>query len=85
MLTKKLVGIVATDDPQVTAGGTLALFDTATAQKLFLHPGQFDELLVAAEPGTDEQALTARSRELLPEERRRGHQRRRPRRRAGPA
>ncbi|AKA06106.1 ABC transporter permease [Streptomyces noursei] len=69
VLTKKLVGIVATDDPAVTAGGSLALFDTATAQKLYLHPGQFDELVVAAAPGTDQQALTAKVRALLPAER----------------
>ncbi|MFJ9416315.1 ABC transporter permease [Streptomyces sp. NPDC101227] len=67
VLTKKLVGIVATDDPQVTAGGSLTLFDTATAQRLYLHPGQFDELVVAATPGTDQRALTAKVRELLPE------------------
>ncbi|WP_435603335.1 ABC transporter permease [Streptomyces sp. bgisy130] len=69
VLTKKLVGIVSTDDPQVTAGGSLALFDTATAQKLYLHPGQFDELVVAAEPGTDQQALTAKVLKVLPKER----------------
>ncbi|MEV0373670.1 FtsX-like permease family protein [Streptomyces sp. NPDC050636] len=69
VLKKKLVGIVATDDPQVTAGGSLALFDTATAQKLYLHPGQFDELVVAATPGTDQRALTAKVRELLPKDR----------------
>ncbi|MFG2223453.1 ABC transporter permease [Streptomyces sp. NPDC048644] len=67
--TKKLVGIVATDDPKVTAGGTLALLDTATAQKLYLHPGQFEELVVAADPGTDQQALTAKIRTLLPKDR----------------
>ncbi|QTZ94182.1 ABC transporter permease [Streptomyces auratus] len=66
VLTKRLVGIVTTDDPQVTAGGSLALFDTATAQKLYLHPGQFDELVVGAAPGTDQQALTAKVREVLP-------------------
>ncbi|MGG2458796.1 ABC transporter permease [Streptomyces sp. RGM 3693] len=69
VLTKKLVGIVATDDPAVTAGGSLALFDTATAQQLYLHPGQFDELVVAAAPGTDQQALTAKVRALLPAKR----------------
>ncbi|MFI9052856.1 ABC transporter permease [Streptomyces sp. NPDC053427] len=69
VLTKKLVGIVATDDPQVTAGGSLALFDTATAQKLYLHPGQFDGLVVAATPGTDQRALTAKVREVLPKDR----------------
>ncbi|MGW7638856.1 ABC transporter permease [Streptomyces decoyicus] len=65
-LTKKLVGIVTTDDPQVTAGGTLTLFDTETAQKLFRHPGQFDEIAVAAQDGTDERALTDQVRTLLP-------------------
>ncbi|MEW9516943.1 ABC transporter permease [Streptomyces tubercidicus] len=69
VLTKKLVGIVSTDDPQVTAGGSLTLFDTATAQKLFLHPGQFDELVIGAAPGADQQALTAKVREVLPKNR----------------
>ncbi|MEU8684610.1 FtsX-like permease family protein [Streptomyces sp. NPDC048611] len=69
VLTKKLVGIVSTDDPQVTSGGSLTLFDTATAQKLFVHPGQFDELLVGAAPGTDQQALTAKVSEVLPKDR----------------
>ncbi|MEV5508555.1 ABC transporter permease [Streptomyces orinoci] len=67
-LEKRLVGIVATDDPAVNAGGSLALLDTATAQKLFLHPGQFNELLVAARPGTDQAALAAEVRRLLPAE-----------------
>ncbi|MFE3886712.1 ABC transporter permease [Streptomyces lydicus] len=66
-LTKKLVGTVSTDDPRVAAGGTLTLFDTPTAQKLFLHAGQFDEITVAAKAGTDERALTDRVRTLLPE------------------
>ncbi|MEU8034229.1 FtsX-like permease family protein, partial [Streptomyces sp. NPDC049099] len=67
-LTKKLVGIVTTDDPQVTAGGTLTLFDTGTAQKLFHHSGQFDEIAVAARPGTDEYALADQVQALLPKE-----------------
>ncbi|WFB08591.1 ABC transporter permease [Streptomyces sp. LX-29] len=65
-LTKKLVGIVSTDDPRITAGGTLTLFDTETAQKLFLAPGRFDEVAVAAEPGTDQGELTAEVQTLLP-------------------
>ncbi|UJB42079.1 ABC transporter permease [Streptomyces sp. A1-5] len=64
-LTKKLVGIVTTDDPRVTAGGTLTLFDTTTAQKLFLAPGRFDAIAVAAKPGADERALTAQVQSLL--------------------
>ncbi|MFJ9470319.1 ABC transporter permease [Streptomyces caniferus] len=69
VLTKRLVGTVTTDDPQVTAGGSLTLFDTATAQKLFLHPGQFDELVIGAAPGADQQTLTAKIREVLPKDR----------------
>ncbi|WP_116209114.1 ABC transporter permease [Streptomyces olivoreticuli] len=69
VITKKLVGIVGTEDPRVTAGGSLALFDTATAQELFLSPGQFDEFLVAAEPGSNDQALTSKVGEILPKDR----------------
>ncbi|GAA2142708.1 ABC transporter permease [Kitasatospora kazusensis] len=65
-LTKKLVGTVDSDDPRVTAGGSLALFDTGTAQQLFLRAGQFNELLVASAPGTDNQELTDRIRASLP-------------------
>ncbi|WKX69171.1 ABC transporter permease [Streptomyces sp. XD-27] len=67
-LTKKLVGIVSTDDPRVTAGGTLTLFDTRTAQKLYLTPGHFDEIAVAAKPGASDRALTDEVRALLPKE-----------------
>ncbi|WP_415949772.1 ABC transporter permease [Streptomyces sp. KLOTTS4A1] len=67
-LTKKLVGLVSTDDPRVTAGGTLALFDTATAQKLFVSPGHYDEFVIAAKPGTDQERLATAVREKLPEE-----------------
>ncbi|MFJ2375776.1 ABC transporter permease [Streptomyces sp. NPDC087769] len=67
-LTKKLVGIVRTEDARVTAGGTLVLFDTRTAQGLFLSPGRFNEISVAAAPGTDQHALTERVRALLPKE-----------------
>ncbi|GAA2245199.1 ABC transporter permease [Streptomyces amakusaensis] len=67
-LTKKLVGTVDTDDPRVTAGGTLALFDTGTAQRLFLRAGRFDELAVGSAPGTDNEELTRAVGALLPAE-----------------
>ncbi len=67
VMTKKLVGIVRTDNPRVSAGGSLALFDTATAQKLFGKPGEFSELVVTATPGTDQDKLTAEVRRALPE------------------
>lgn len=66
-ITKRLVGVVSSQDPRVTAGGSLALFDTATAQQLFLEPGKFDELTVAAISGTDQQKLTAEVGKVLPE------------------
>ncbi|RLU96805.1 ABC transporter [Streptomyces griseocarneus] len=67
VMTKKLVGIVETDNPRVSAGGSLALFDTATAQKLFGKPGQFGELVVSATQGTDQEALTRKVKDALPE------------------
>ncbi|UYB38193.1 FtsX-like permease family protein [Streptomyces sp. Je 1-4] len=67
-LTRKLVGIVTTNGPQATAGGSLTLFDTRTAQKLFHHPGRFDEIAVSAGPGADEDALTERVQALLPKD-----------------
>ncbi|WP_130799120.1 ABC transporter permease [Streptomyces otsuchiensis] len=67
-LTKTLVGTVDSDDPRVTAGGSLALFDTATAQELFLQEGQFDELVVTSANGTDDAALTREIDALLPAE-----------------
>ncbi|MCC3773941.1 ABC transporter permease [Streptomyces sp. UNOB3_S3] len=66
VMTKKLVGVVTTDNPRVSAGAGLALFDTATAQKLFGKPGEFTELAVSATPGTDQTALTAKVRAMLP-------------------
>ncbi|OON80088.1 ABC transporter permease [Streptomyces tsukubensis] len=65
-LTKKLVGTVTTDDPRVSAGGSLALFDTSTAEKLYLRAGQFDELVVGSTPGTDNEGLTEKVRDLVP-------------------
>ncbi|WP_229859215.1 ABC transporter permease, partial [Streptomyces anandii] len=38
VLTPKVTGVFTTDDGNVAAGGSLALFDTATAQKLFGKP-----------------------------------------------
>ncbi|WP_372409687.1 ABC transporter permease [Streptomyces luteireticuli] len=66
VITKKLVGIVDTDDPRVESGGSLALFDTPTAQKLLGKKGEFTELVVSAAPGTDQNALAAKVRAVLP-------------------
>ncbi|MFD7908089.1 ABC transporter permease [Kitasatospora sp. NPDC059747] len=63
----KLTGTLHTNDPRVVSGGSLAAFDTATAQQLYLSPGHFAELDVKAKPGTDDDALLAAVRQALPQ------------------
>ncbi|MFJ6623470.1 ABC transporter permease [Kitasatospora sp. NPDC091335] len=63
----KLTGTVRTNDPRVMAGGSLAAFDTATAQQLYLTPGRFAELDVRAEPGTDDAALLTAVKQTVPQ------------------
>ncbi|MFF2811509.1 ABC transporter permease [Streptomyces sp. NPDC058000] len=64
---QKLTGIFTTADARVHAGGSLALFDTATAQKLFAAPGQFDEIDIKAAPGTSQTALKDAVEKVLPQ------------------
>ncbi|MFF0789535.1 ABC transporter permease [Streptomyces spiralis] len=66
VLTPTVSGIFTTDDGNVAAGGSLALFDTATAQKLFGKPGTYDEIDVKAKAGTSQSALKAQLDEALP-------------------
>ncbi|MGV9344829.1 ABC transporter permease [Streptomyces spiralis] len=66
VLTPTVSGIFTTDDGNVAAGGSLALFDTATAQKLFGKPGTYDEIDVKAKAGTSQTALKAQLDEALP-------------------
>ncbi|HMG62145.1 MAG TPA: ABC transporter permease, partial [Streptosporangiaceae bacterium] len=61
-----VTGIFSTVDPQVKAGGSLVLFDTATAQQLYLKPGQFTSVQAVAKPGTSESQLLAEVRPVLP-------------------
>jgi putative ABC transport system permease protein len=67
VLTPKITGIFATDDGAVAAGGSLALFDTATAQRLFGKAGTYDEIDVTAKPGVTQAALKAELDQALPE------------------
>ncbi|MDI3409377.1 ABC transporter permease [Streptomyces cavernicola] len=64
--TPKVSGIFTTDDGNVAAGGSLALFDTATAQQLYGKPGEFSEIDVRAAPGTGQAALKAEVEKVLP-------------------
>ncbi|MFE9612627.1 ABC transporter permease [Streptomyces sp. NPDC006012] len=66
VLTPKIAGVFTTDDGNVSAGGSLALFDTATAQKLFGKPGTYDEIDVRAKPGTSQAALKTQLDGALP-------------------
>ncbi|MER7467482.1 FtsX-like permease family protein [Streptomyces sp. NPDC097981] len=69
VMTKRLVGIVTTKDPRVTAGGTLALFDQATAQRMFASPGHYTGIDLAAADGTGQSELAARVTAVLPADR----------------
>ncbi|MEV7170229.1 FtsX-like permease family protein [Streptomyces sp. NPDC093224] len=66
VLHKRLVGVVSTRDSRVTAGGTLAVFDRATAQQLFSSPGQYTSVDLSAAPGTDLRRLTEQVTAALP-------------------
>ncbi|MEZ0069000.1 putative ABC transport system permease protein [Streptacidiphilus sp. MAP12-20] len=59
-------GIFTSDDPQVSTGGSLVLFDDATAQKLYSKPGQFGSIDVLAKRGTSQQALEAQVLQVIP-------------------
>ncbi|MDH6127345.1 ABC transporter permease [Kitasatospora sp. GP82] len=69
VMTKRLVGIVTTTDTRVTAGGTLALFDKTTAQRLFASPGHYTGIDLSAAPGTSQFELSDRVTAVLPADR----------------
>ncbi|MFF0964161.1 ABC transporter permease [Streptomyces sp. NPDC003703] len=66
VLTPTVSGIFTTDDGNVAAGGSLALFDTATAQQLFGKPGTYDEIDVKAKAGVSQSTLKAQLDAVLP-------------------
>jgi putative ABC transport system permease protein len=66
VLSPTLSGVFTTDDGNVTAGGSLALFDTSTAQRLFGKTGAYDEIDVKATAGTSQAALKAALDKALP-------------------
>ncbi|MGW4494421.1 ABC transporter permease [Streptomyces sp. NPDC004376] len=66
VLTPRVSGIFTTDDGNVSAGGSLTLFDTPTAQTLFGKKGTYDEIDVKAAPGTSQNALKSALDKTLP-------------------
>ncbi|MEE1759567.1 ABC transporter permease [Streptomyces sp. SP18BB07] len=65
--TYRLSGIFTTDATSVAEGGSLVLFDTPVAQRLFLRPGVYQSVTVTADPGTSSPELAAAVRKLLPD------------------
>ncbi|WP_328538355.1 ABC transporter permease [Streptomyces sp. NBC_00344] len=62
----RLAGIFDTEDGSVSAGGSLVLFDTAVAQKLYLEPGYFEDVNVAAAAGASDHRILTEVKPLLP-------------------
>jgi putative ABC transport system permease protein len=63
---EKVVGVFTTHDGAVAAGGTLVLFDDATARQLFSTPGHYKRIQLEAAPGTSQQALKKQVARILP-------------------
>ncbi|MCB5166275.1 ABC transporter permease [Streptomyces bambusae] len=62
-----LAGVFTTEDGQVNAGGSLVLFEQRTAQKLYLQPGYYTELTIAAKPGAKADTLLSEVKPLVGE------------------
>ncbi|MDT0441671.1 ABC transporter permease [Streptomyces johnsoniae] len=63
-----VTGIFTTEDGAVAAGGSLVLFDTATAQELFTAPGEYSRITLQAADGATQQDLKDAVAPLLPED-----------------
>ncbi|WP_329386881.1 ABC transporter permease [Streptomyces sp. NBC_01716] len=63
-----LSGVFTTEDGAVNAGGSLVLFETAVAQKLYLEPGFFRDATVTASPGASEKEILGKVEPMLPED-----------------
>ncbi|MET7615823.1 ABC transporter permease [Streptomyces sp. NPDC005408] len=63
-----LSGVFTTEDGAVNAGGSLVLFDTSVAQKLYLQPGYFKDVTIAAAAGASDQKILDAVTPLLPKD-----------------
>ncbi|WP_406381934.1 ABC transporter permease [Streptomyces sp. NBC_01618] len=63
-----LAGVFTTEDGAVNAGGSLVLFDTPVAQRLYLRPGEFKDVNVSAAAGASAEKLLADVEPLLPKD-----------------
>lgn len=63
-----LAGVFTTEDGAVNAGGSLVLFTTEVAQKLYLQPGFYQDVTVTAADGASDAAILAAVEPLLPKD-----------------
>ncbi|AVZ73444.1 ABC transporter [Streptomyces lunaelactis] len=63
-----LSGVFTTEDGAVNAGGSLVLFDTPVAQKLYLQPGFFKDVTITAAAGASDQKILDAVGPLLPKD-----------------
>ncbi|MER6106191.1 FtsX-like permease family protein [Streptomyces sp. NPDC001832] len=63
-----LSGVFTTEDGAVNAGGSLVLFETPVAQKLYLRPGEFMNVDISAASGVSADKLLADVKPLLPKD-----------------
>ncbi|MFD9195316.1 ABC transporter permease [Streptomyces phaeochromogenes] len=68
LLKHRLIGVFHTDDNAVEAGGSLTLFDNATAQKLFGEPGHYAQFDLRAKSGTSQEQLRSEAQKVLPKD-----------------
>lgn len=61
-----LSGVFTTEDGAVNAGGSLVLFDTPVAQKLYLQPGYFKDVTISAAAAPRTRRSWARSSHCCP-------------------
>ncbi|MDN3293135.1 FtsX-like permease family protein [Streptomyces ficellus] len=62
-----LAGVFTTEDGAVSAGGSLVLFDTSVAQRLYLAPGYYRDLTVTAASGADDRRILDAVEPLIPD------------------
>lgn len=62
-----LSGVFTTEDGAVNAGGSLVLFGTPVAQKLYLQPGYFEDVTIATAAGASDQKILEEVKPLLPQ------------------
>ncbi|MFD5747862.1 ABC transporter permease [Streptomyces sp. NPDC127033] len=62
-----LSGVFTTEDGAVNAGGSLVLFTTEAAQKLYVEPGYYRDATVTGASGASDAALLSGIKKLLPE------------------